>query len=158
MSPAALGGTAAPAPLAAEHNTSQFVCRHASLGAWLGCERAVLGSPSVDTRCGVARVRRTLVKVAAGERPQRLDTRPDERKVVVICMVDMEQHHVHGAATDIDQRTKSVSDRADCAQPANWATNSRRPIATPRILQRQVQLTACDASQPRGNKRLAPRT
>jgi GNAT superfamily N-acetyltransferase len=35
MSPAALAGASSPAPLTAEHDTSQFVCRHGSLSVWL---------------------------------------------------------------------------------------------------------------------------
>ena len=49
MSPAALGGTAAPAPLTAEHDISQFVCRHASLSAWLS-KRALANAASGASR------------------------------------------------------------------------------------------------------------
>jgi GNAT superfamily N-acetyltransferase len=49
MSQAPPGGTAAPAPLAAEHDTSQFVCRHDSLSAWLS-KRALANAASGASR------------------------------------------------------------------------------------------------------------
>lgn len=49
MNPAALGGTAAPVPLTAEHDTSQFVCRHDSLSAWLS-KRALANAASGASR------------------------------------------------------------------------------------------------------------
>ena len=47
MNPTALGDTAAPVPLTAEHDTSQFVCRHASLSAWLS--KRALGNAASGT-------------------------------------------------------------------------------------------------------------
>jgi GNAT superfamily N-acetyltransferase len=49
MSPAGLGDIAAPTPLTAEHNTSQFVCRHDSLSAWLS-KRALANAASGASR------------------------------------------------------------------------------------------------------------
>ena len=49
MSPAALDGASAPAPLTAEHDTSNFVCRHDSLNAWLS-KRALANSASGASR------------------------------------------------------------------------------------------------------------
>ena len=49
MSSAALGDVAAPAPLTAEHDTSQFVCRHDSLSAWLS-RRALANAASGASR------------------------------------------------------------------------------------------------------------
>ena len=49
MSPAALGDIAAPAPLTAEHDTSQFVCLHVSLSTWLS-KRAVANAASGASR------------------------------------------------------------------------------------------------------------
>lgn len=55
MNPAALGGTAAPVPLTAEHDTSQFVCRHGSLSAWLS-KRALANAASGASRTYVTYV------------------------------------------------------------------------------------------------------
>ena len=49
MSPAALAGTSAPAPLTAKHDTSQFVCRQNSLRAWLS-KRALAYAASGASR------------------------------------------------------------------------------------------------------------
>jgi GNAT superfamily N-acetyltransferase len=49
MSPAAPAVASAPAPLTAEHDTSQFVCRHDSLSAWLG-KRALANAASGASR------------------------------------------------------------------------------------------------------------
>ena len=49
VSSAAAGATAAPAPLTAEHDTSQFVCRHDSLSAWLS-KRALANAASGASR------------------------------------------------------------------------------------------------------------
>jgi GNAT superfamily N-acetyltransferase len=49
MNPGAAGGAAAPVPLTAEHDTSQFVCRHDSLSAWLS-KRALANAISGASR------------------------------------------------------------------------------------------------------------
>jgi GNAT superfamily N-acetyltransferase len=49
VNPAAPGGTSAPAPLTTEHDTSQFVCRHDSLSAWLS-KRALANAASGASR------------------------------------------------------------------------------------------------------------
>ncbi len=49
MSPTELGGTALPVPFTAEHDTSQFVCRHASLSAWLS-KRALANAATGASR------------------------------------------------------------------------------------------------------------
>lgn len=49
MNPAAPGGISAPAPLTIEHDTSQFVCRHDSLSAWLS-KRALANAASGASR------------------------------------------------------------------------------------------------------------
>lgn len=49
MSSAAAGAIAEPAPLTAEHNTSQFVCRHDSLSEWLR-KRALANAASGASR------------------------------------------------------------------------------------------------------------
>jgi len=49
MNPAEPGGAAAPVPLTAEHDTSQFVCRHESLSAWLR-KRALANAASGVSR------------------------------------------------------------------------------------------------------------
>ena len=49
MISAALDGASAPAPLTAEHDTTQFVCRHDSLSAWLG-KRALANAASGASR------------------------------------------------------------------------------------------------------------
>ena len=49
MNPAAVGGTAAPVPLTAEHDTSQFVCQHDSLSVWLS-KRALANVASGASR------------------------------------------------------------------------------------------------------------
>lgn len=46
MTPSGLG---APVPLAADHDTSQFVCKHASLSTWLG-KRALANAASGASR------------------------------------------------------------------------------------------------------------
>ena len=49
MSAAAFDGIAGPTPLTAEHDTSQFVCRHDSLSAWLS-KRALANAASGASR------------------------------------------------------------------------------------------------------------
>ena len=49
MSPIAPDAAAAPVPITAEHDTSQFVCRHDSLSVWLS-KRALVNAASGASR------------------------------------------------------------------------------------------------------------